>query len=117
MESKDIVKECAICHKTFINPTRKEFNGLVCKNCSRNYQTYYKKTKAIEYLGGKCEICGYDKNISALDFHHKNPEEKEISVSLLYQYSWERMKEELDKCQLLCANCHRELHYKLNHLN
>lgn len=114
MESKDIIKECAICHKTFVNPTRKNFIGLICRNCSKNYQTYYKKTKAIEYLGGKCEICGYDKNISALDFHHRNPEEKEISVSSLYQYSWERMKEELDKCQLLCANCHRELHYSLN---
>lgn len=67
------------------------------------------KLKMIEYKGGKCEICGYNKNISALEFHHLNPEEKEFTISDT-KHSWEDTQKELDKCILLCANCHREIH-------
>ena len=57
--------------------------------------TYVKRAKlklrAVDYKGGKCEICGYDKNLSALEFHHVNPENKEFAVSVDgYKYSWER---------------------------
>lgn len=68
------------------------------------------KLKAVNYLGGKCAICGYDNCIEALEFHHINPEEKEFAISGKFNISWEKLKHELDKCQLLCANCHRELH-------
>ena len=67
------------------------------------------KLKMIQYKGGKCEICGYDKNIAALEFHHLNPEEKEFTVSDTH-HSWEDTQKELDKCICVCANCHRELH-------
>lgn len=67
------------------------------------------KLKMIQYKGGKCEICGYDKNIAALEFHHLNPETKSFTISAT-QHSWENTKKELDKCICLCANCHRELH-------
>ena len=68
------------------------------------------KLKAIEYKGGKCERCGYDKNKDVLEFHHKNPQKKEFSISSNFNRSWESLKKELDKCIILCANCHRELH-------
>jgi len=68
------------------------------------------KLKAVNYLGGKCAVCGYDSCIEALEFHHINPEEKEFAISGKFNISWEKLKSELDKCQLLCANCHRELH-------
>lgn len=69
------------------------------------------KLKALEYKGGKCEICGYDKNYAALEFHHLDPNEKDFGIaSDGYTRSWENTKEELDKCILVCANCHRELH-------
>lgn len=56
-----------------------------------------------------CEMCDYNKHPSALDFHHLNSEEKKDSVSkLVRQSSWDSVKEEIKKCQLLCANCHRE---------
>jgi 5-methylcytosine-specific restriction endonuclease McrA len=65
---------------------------------------------AIEYKGGKCQICGYDRCTRALEFHHLNPDEKEFSISRDGSTrSWERTKIELDKCILLCANCHREV--------
>ncbi len=72
---------------------------------------YKKKRMAVEYKGGKCNICGYEKCLSALDFHHKNPQEKVFSINGNgLCLSWKKTKEELDKCVLLCANCHREAH-------
>lgn len=68
-----------------------------------------RKIKSVEYKGGKCEMCGYDKNISALEFHHKNPEEKDFTISS-FNGSWEDIQRELDKCVMVCANCHREIH-------
>jgi hypothetical protein len=70
------------------------------------------KELAIQYKGGKCIICGYSKYNGALEFHHI--EEKTFSLgSQGLTRSWERTKKELDKCILLCANCHREIHAKV----
>lgn len=68
------------------------------------------KTDAIKYKGGKCVQCGYDEHYAALDFHHRNPEEKDVSWNKLRLRSWDKIKLELDKCDLLCANCHRIIH-------
>ena len=66
---------------------------------------------AIEYKGGKCIACGYNAYIEALEFHHINSNGKDFSISSKgYARSWERVKKEIDKCVLLCANCHREMH-------
>lgn len=65
--------------------------------------------KAIEYKGGKCELCGYNRCIEALEFHH-NTGVKNFGISARgYTRSWNTVKAELDLCQLLCANCHREV--------
>lgn len=69
------------------------------------------KQKSVEYKGNKCEKCGYDKFIGALEFHHIDPNEKDFGISYKgYTRSWNKVKLELDKCKLLCANCHREEH-------
>jgi len=65
------------------------------------------KSRAVEYKGGKCVICSYD-NPCALQFHHEDPRTKEFEVSS--KMSWEVIKPELDKCVLVCANCHIEIH-------
>lgn len=87
-----------------------------CRKCSVEAvqrRRYLVKEKAVEYKGGKCEICGYDKCISALEFHHLNPTQKDFGIGHRgYTRSWEKVKEELDKCIMVCANCHRELHEK-----
>ena len=70
------------------------------------------KEKLVEYKGGKCEICGYDKCITALEFHHLDPNEKEFTIGHNGVLSLEKCKKEADKCILVCANCHRELHYQ-----
>lgn len=68
------------------------------------------KVMAIEYKGSKCQICGYDKYPGALELHHINKSDKSFGISdKEYTRSWEKVREELDKCVLLCANCHREV--------
>lgn len=71
-----------------------------------------RKYEAIVARGGKCEVCGYNKNIAALEFHHKNPDQKEFQLDMRHfsNNSLEKLQNELDKCILLCANCHRETH-------
>ena len=72
------------------------------------------KLEAIEYKGGKCQKCGYDKCYAAFDFHHRDPNEKEFGWNKLKKRSKETIFKELDKCDLLCANCHREIHVDPN---
>jgi len=72
------------------------------------------KVKSVAYLGGKCSVCGYDKCVEALEFHHLDPTVKEKHSNgrgIDRRRSFEKQKPELDKCVLLCANCHREVHY------
>ena len=69
------------------------------------------RQKAIDYKGGMCQLCGYARCKEALEFHHRDGESKDFGVSSKgYTRSWERVKQELGKCILVCANCHRELH-------
>ena len=69
------------------------------------------KEKAVEYKGGCCCKCGYCKNICALQFHHEDPNEKDFGISSDGVHrSWEKIKIEIDKCILVCANCHAEIH-------
>jgi len=71
------------------------------------------KIKLLEYKGNKCEKCGYDKiqYLSAFDFHHKNPDEKEFGIGEKGRcISIEKIEKEVDKCLLLCGRCHQEIH-------
>ena len=69
------------------------------------------KIMAVELKGGKRQICGYNKYIGALDFHHLNEADKEFSLSIRgLTRSWAKIKTEIQKCILVCSNCHREIH-------
>ncbi len=68
-----------------------------------------KKRRAVQLLGGKCQTCGYDKCVRALTFHHPDSD-KQFQLSQHWWLSWERLKVELEKCALECANCHHERH-------
>lgn len=84
-----------------------------CRNIAVNKRRKKLKIMGVEYLGGKCTKCGYNKCTEAMDFHHKDPSQKDFGIAASgHTYSWEKMKKELDKCVLLCSNCHRELHAK-----
>ena len=69
---------------------------------------------AVTYKGGSCKRCGYDRCLEALDFHHLDPTKKDFSISSKgYTRSWKKVQAELDKCIMVCANCHREIHAEL----
>lgn len=91
-----------------------------CKQCAVDAVTKRRKKLkelAIEYKGNKCEICGYDKCVEALEFHHLDPSKKEFNISIANVKSWNNIKNELDKCILVCANCHREIHFNEKNIN
>jgi len=91
------------CNKTMANKKR---NAEKVINARRN-----NKLKLIAYKGGKCEKCGYNKNCPpAYDFHHKDPKAKEFGITKKLTGNFEKLKKEVDKCQLLCKNCHAEEH-------
>jgi len=72
------------------------------------------KEMSVIYLGGECNMCGYNKCNEALEFHHIDPEQKEFGISASgITRSWEKVKKELDKCLLVCSNCHREIHAEI----
>lgn len=121
-----MVKNCKICGKEF--KTIKMGNSRIyCFECSPSYQKDNNiergsaitairialKKRLVEIKGGSCEICGYNKSIKALQFHHTNPEKKDFNIG---DYTGSKNVnvakafEEVQKCQLLCANCHAEVH-------
>ena len=76
------------------------------------------RKKAVEYAGGRCELCGYDRCVEALDFHHRDPSTKSFGISQKgITRSWEKIQKEIDKCALICANCHREVHAGIRSLS
>lgn len=117
-----IEKKCVLCGKIF---ETNYHNKKYCYECSPSQKEVssaerLKQTKRrmkhllVQYKGGKCENCGYDKCEAALQFHHRNPEEKEFNLSHINfaTYDIEKLYEEIDKCDLLCANCHAEIHFE-----
>lgn len=82
-----------------------------CKQCSIKSATErfrVRKKEFIKLKGGKCIVCGYDRYDGALEFHHVDPTVKEFAINKGWRL--EKNLQELDKCILLCSNCHRELH-------
>jgi len=68
-----------------------------------------RKQRLVEIRGGRCEDCGYDISIAALEFHHRDSKTKEFGLGD-FNGTWERLVTEAAKCDLLCANCHRRRH-------
>lgn len=67
------------------------------------------KQRIVYVMGEKCQCCGYNKCLTALELHHINPKEKEFTISSNTNRGWSTIVEELKKCTLVCANCHREI--------
>src|SRR5258706_5203202 len=113
--------QCTICEKPLAGRQRK-FCSRTCKNRDTNFhhQSYVRqqargrehKLKLIELLGGKCAECGYCRNYSALEFHHIDPKLKKFQLDMrsLSNLRWDLILMEVQKCRLLCANCHAEHH-------
>ena len=98
----------------------REFLKQVSKKRYRKIRSIVKEKSSklrkifTDMLGGKCSICGYDKCLEAIDFHHIDPSTKTIGVCTMIHRgkSFEIIEKEVEKCVLLCKNCHTELHNK-----
>lgn len=112
-KEKYIEQECQIHGKTkhiYVENSNK-YICVKCRSSAVQRKRYNLKHKLVEYKGGKCEICGYNKCDAALEFHHLNPNEKDFGIAYKgYTRNFDECKKEVDKCILVCANCHRELH-------
>jgi len=115
-------KRCYLCEEVkpisdfYIDRTRMDGYRYLCKKCC---YTEVKKLRKRKYqfvqdykLSRGCAICGYNKCADALDFHHNGDKRFNIGVETGSK-SLELTKEEMRKCIVLCANCHRELHAKM----
>ena len=100
---------CETCGKGF-DYKRGSSSHSTCTSCRSTLQRHAKKQKAVDYKGGKCEACSYNRCLRAMDFHHLDPEQKDFGIAGNPCSSWERMNKELDKCVLLCNRCHTEVH-------
>ena len=120
----NIKKNCVVCGKEFTSnfPTRK-----YCYQCSPTYSSKTGRASSItalrraikkelvRYKGGQCVICGYSKSLNALQFHHLDSSQKDFNLSDAYNggnVDMDKLYQEVDKCILICANCHAELHEK-----
>lgn len=91
-------------------------SSTYCKTCTKDVSKLRQQTvkqKCIEYKGDKCEICNYNKCQGALEFHHIDPTKKDFTIAHKSHSFNDLIKQELDKCILVCANCHREIHAEL----
>lgn len=101
--------KCKSCYK----PDKSIFyhkNKTVCLE-KQKQRKRGRKLKAIEYKGNKCYDCQTTYHESVYEFHHLDPNTKDYNPAALKSASWERFKAELDKCVMLCANCHRIRHW------
>lgn len=84
-----------------------------CKKC--RVESVTKRREKVRFIlvqeaGGKCVVCGYDRYVGALDFHHKDPTQKSFGLSERgLTRALETLRKEASKCVLLCATCHREV--------
>ena len=74
------------------------------------------KIKLVEYKGGKCECCGYNSCVEALEFHHLDPSQKDFTISGTSK-AFKTLKTEVDKCIMICSNCHKEIHAGIREIN
>jgi hypothetical protein len=117
--------KCTVCNKN-LSGQKKMYCSNACKQKhhydriklqtntyhSQTLRSLKRKLILIEIRGGGCQICGYSKNISALEFHHRDSlmKESKLDARVLSNRTWEFIFDEFQKCDLLCSNCHKETH-------
>lgn len=104
---------CKYCSKTMPVEAFYKTSKVKCRSCTAAYMTKRKqkcKDLLVKNAGGKCVRCGYSGCNRALHFHHFDPSTKQFLICQMLSSNFERLMEEVDKCILLCANCHFEKH-------
>ena len=107
---------CRVCQKKYrkehYNKNKKKYIDKAAKYTKEIIDWFYEIKKTL-----KCEICD-ENRYWVLDFHHKDPKKKDMEISILIRMgNKNRIIEEMQKCSVLCANCHRDLHFKEKNAN
>ncbi len=108
---------CKLCEETDLSAfyvTKDGYLKNICRKCDTKRvaeRSRKIKKQSVDYKGGKCEMCGYYKCLGSLEFHHLDPSTKDPNWNVVRRRSFDKIKKELDKCILLCRNCHGELHH------
>lgn len=114
-KSIPLMKKCLLCGKEFTPKTGAANQRTCCYDCMPE-GTQLLRSEFLNILrqqrGGKCERCGYDKYLGALEFHHLDPSKKEFTIGNR-DFKLQDCIEESKKCILICSNCHKELHANL----
>lgn len=103
---------CKLCLNEFKD--YQERDRTRCGSCNTKIRRFRAKSAAIKLLGGKCRKCGWSGNQAALQFHHTDSKAKEFIIGNVANKSWDSIKNEMQKCILLCANCHAIEHSTKN---
>jgi len=118
-------RECRECGKLRMrrkreNPERKKLDAEKARRWrARNLElsrkrardAYRKRDQWIQSFKGKCKYCP-ESRFPCLDFHHREADEKDATIAQVRHWSHERLQAEIEKCDIVCANCHRWLHWK-----
>ncbi len=111
------ILDCIVCG-TGLHGKQTRFCSIRCKNkyhqgySSQKRRGLTRKIQLVQAKGGRCSICGYNKNLAAFAFHHTDSRAKDFKLDMrsLSNRTLELVLAELDKCILVCHNCHAELH-------
>jgi hypothetical protein len=100
-------KETKSSTNTWTPERRKEYDRKWCSDRRKERSAYFRALKVKQ----GCSRCGYKDHPVALDFHHRDPAQKKFNISNnLVGRNWEKILAEVDKCDIVCANCHRIEH-------
>lgn len=113
------IKNCLICGAEFKPKDKNANQRTCCYNCMPEGKQLMRSdfiNLIRQQRGGKCEKCGYNRYLGALDFHHLDPSQKDFTVGNR-DFKLKECIEETKKCIMLCSNCHRELHANLWTIN
>lgn len=108
VSKKIIYTHCKLCKNEIEN---NDSNRSRCNSCNTRIRRYRAKSAAVEYKGGCCNRCDWKGSIAAFEFHHTD-DNKEFNIGSAANKSWKVIKKEIEKCELLCSNCHRIEHSK-----
>lgn len=100
---------CKICDEPFEYRRGKVGGHKICSRCFRRGKRRELKTKMVAIKGGCCLLCGYNKYLGSLTFHHLDPNQKSFDIAGNHCLGWARIEKELEKCILVCRNCHGEI--------
>jgi hypothetical protein len=114
VEGGHSVRTCATCGRRYAHNFRKGHTRRICNSCRSNAggraARQVLKGRMVDYKGGRCEQCGYRTCLRALCFHHLDPSAKRFTIASSHLRRWESLCRELDRCVLLCHNCHAGVH-------